>query len=133
MLPTGDVLVISRVLVVLLGGFALMQAAYWESILAMALYAYTIYSAAITPVVMAAFFWRRATAAAAVVSIALGTVVTIGWNLERGSLPPVLAQLDAVYPALIVSVAALWLLSYLTPAPSSAQLAPFFATGAPEA
>jgi Na+/proline symporter len=78
-----SVLIVSRFMVVLLGIFALLQGTLWESILTMALYAYTIYSAAITPVVMSAFFWKRATAAGAVVSIALGTVITITWNLQQ--------------------------------------------------
>ena len=46
------------------GTWALMQAIKLTSVLAKAMYAYTIYSAAITPVVMAAFFWRRARARA---------------------------------------------------------------------
>src|SRR5207237_8648306 len=77
-----NVLIVSRLLVVLLGIFALMQGAFWESILAMALYAYTIYSAAITPVVMSAFFWKRATAAGAVTSITMGTGITLFWNVQ---------------------------------------------------
>src|SRR5499427_8190938 len=78
-----SVLLVSRLMVIGLGIFALLQGTLWESILAMALYAYTVYSAAITPVVMAAFFSRRATAAGAVWSIALGTVITVFWNLQQ--------------------------------------------------
>lgn len=124
----GRVLVISRTLVVVLGLFALLQGAYWTSILAMALYAYTIYSAAITPVVMAAFFWKRATAAGAIVSLALGTAVTIFWNYGGKSvLPPAWAERDAIFPALAVSLLALVIVSLLTPAPKPEQWAPFFA------
>ena len=53
-------------------------ASRWHySVLKKSLYAYTIYAAALTPVILAAFFWRRATAAGAVASIAAGTVVTV--------------------------------------------------------
>ncbi|MGH9613401.1 MAG: sodium:solute symporter family protein, partial [Bryobacteraceae bacterium] len=74
-------LFVSRAIVVLLGVFALLQATQFESILNAAIYAYTIYGAAVTPAVMAVFFWKRTTASAAVTSILLGTVATIVWNL----------------------------------------------------
>lgn len=129
-----NILLVSRFLVVLLGIFALMQGAYWQSILAMALYAYTIYSAAITPVVMSAFFSKRVTAQAAVWSILLGTIVTIFWNLQQQALehhastllPESWLQRDAIFPALFISVTALVVVSFLTPAPRKEQLTPFF-------
>ena len=77
------VLLVSRFTVIALGIFAFLQLALFKSILQMALYAYTIYSAAITPVVMGAFFSKRVTAVAAVWSIALGTAVTVFWNLQQ--------------------------------------------------
>jgi SSS family transporter len=129
-----NILLVSRFLVVLLGVFALMQGAYWQSILAMALYAYTIYSAAITPVVMSAFFSRRVTAQAAVWSILLGTTVTLFWNFQQQALehhaaillPESWLQRDAIFPALFVSVTALVVVSFLTPPPRKEQLTPFF-------
>jgi SSS family solute:Na+ symporter len=129
------ILIVSRSIVILLGVFALLQAARFESILEAALYAYTIYSAAITPVVMAAFFWKRATAAGAVVSILLGTVVTIFWKIqqlvlgrsESTLLPASWLQHDAIYPALIISVVSLVGISLLTPAPRREQWVPFVA------
>ena len=121
-----SVLLVSRVVVVLLGFFALFQGAYWESILAMALYAYTIYSAAVTPAVMAAFFWKRATAAGAVACLGLGTLVTIFWDYGKAYLPPSWAERDAIFPALIVSVVALVVVSLLTPAPPREKLAAFY-------
>ena len=57
---------VSRLVVVLLGIGALYQALNTQSVLAKTLYAYTIYSAALTPVILAAFYSRRATAAGAV-------------------------------------------------------------------
>jgi Na+/proline symporter len=136
-----SVLLVSRLMVIGLGIFALLQGTLWESILAMALYAYTIYAAAITPVVMAAFFSRRATAAGAVWSIALGTVITVFWNLQQIALqshhttliPPSWLQRDAIFPALAVSVLALVTVSLLTAAPRHEQWAPFFAEESKEA
>jgi Na+/proline symporter len=118
---------VSRTIVILLGIFALLQAAHFESVLAAALYAYTVYGAAITPVVMAVFFWKRATAAGAVASIGLGTAVTVVWNLMGSPW-----GLDAVYPALAASVASLVLVSLATPPPAKEKWAPFFETGAEE-
>ena len=114
-------LVMSRVIVVLLGLFALLQATRFESILKAALYAYTIYGAAVTPVVMAVFFWKRATTVAAIASIALGTAVTVGWNLAG-------FDLDAVYPALGASVISLIVVSLMTAPPPPEKWKPFFET-----
>jgi SSS family solute:Na+ symporter len=102
-------LLVSRLVVVGLGIFAVLQAAHFESILRAALYAYTVYGAAITPSLMAVFFWERATAAGAVASIASGTAVTVLWNLSG------IQFLDAIYPALAVSVVSLILVSLVTP------------------
>jgi SSS family solute:Na+ symporter/sodium/proline symporter len=125
--PDGQVLLVSRLMVVLLGVWSLWQSLGTDSVLAKSLYAYTIYSAALTPVILAAFFWKRATAAAAVTSIGLGTVVTVGWDTQfvKHALPPMIAERDAILPALLVSVLSLVVVSLLTKRPSAAQLAPF--------
>jgi SSS family solute:Na+ symporter/sodium/proline symporter len=119
------VLIVSRLAVILLGCWALYQAIYAPSILAKMLYAYTIYSAAVTPVVLAAFYSKRATAWGAVAAIATGTVITLIWDLPavKGVFPPILAQRDAIFPALFAAVAALILVSAFTPKPTAAQLA----------
>jgi len=134
-----NVLLVSRLIIVALGIFALLQGVVWTSILAMALYAYTIYSAAITPVVMGAFFSKRVTAAAAITSIILGTAVTIFWNVQqlvaqRGGAPLLPANWlahDAIFPAVIISLLSLVLVSLVTPAPRREQWAPFFAEEPP--
>ena len=116
-----EILVVSRVVVLLLGVFALVQGAYLESILRASLYAYTVSGAAVTPVVMAVFFWRRANAAGAVSSIVFGTVLTIVWNLVPGWIEWV----EPVYPALIGSLLSLVVVSLLTPPPPEAKWKPF--------
>ncbi|HEY2379957.1 MAG TPA: sodium:solute symporter family protein, partial [Terriglobia bacterium] len=112
-------LIVSRLIVILLGAFAVLQATQFESVLKAALYAYTVYGAAVTPAVMAVFFWRRSTAAGAVSSIVLGTIVTIAWQLLQNYGPQgiqsSIGRIDAVYPALFVSVASLIVVSLLTP------------------
>ena len=120
-----QILIVSRLMVVLLGLWSLFQSLGTESVLKKALYAYTIYSAALTPVILAAFFWKRATAPAAVASIATGTVVTVTWDFIAPHMPTVIAERDAIFPALIASLLGLAVVSLLTPPPSASQLQPF--------
>jgi solute:Na+ symporter, SSS family len=121
------VLIISRLAVVLLGCWALYQAVYAESILQKMLWAYTIYSAALTPVVLAAFYSKRVTAWGAVAAIAGGTVVTLSWDLPavKALFPHVIADRDAIFPALFVAVTALVVVSLFTAPPRESQLAQF--------
>jgi SSS family solute:Na+ symporter/sodium/proline symporter len=111
-------MVMSRLIVLLLGLFALLQATRFESILNAAVYAYTVYGAAVTPAVMAVFFWKRATTSGAIVSIIVGAVLTVGLNLAGYDL--------AIYPALGASLLSLFLVSFLTPPPEPAKWKPFF-------
>jgi SSS family solute:Na+ symporter len=120
-----SVLLVSRLMVVLLGCWALVQALRIKSVLAMSLYAYTIYAAALTPVILAAFFWKRATAKGAVASIAAGTVVTVCWEYMTPHLPAVIGARDAILPALVASLICLFAVSLATEKPSAEQLAPF--------
>ena len=121
------VLIISRLAVVLLGCWALYQAIFTPSILEKMLYAYTIYSAALTPVVLAAFYSTRVTAWGAVAAIGSGTAVTLLWNETsfKTLFPALLSQRDAIFPALIVAVAAMILVSLVTEKPTAEQLAKF--------
>src|SRR5438270_4283499 len=101
-----QVLLVSRLMVVALGLWALYQGLHTESVLKKALYAYTVYSAALTPVILAAFYWRRTTASAAVASIFTGTFVTVFWDsgFVHGHLPAAIAERDAIFPALVASL-----------------------------
>jgi len=114
-------LIVSRLVVVALGIYAVLQATQFESILSASLYAYTVYGAAVTPAVMAVFFWKRATTAGAVTSIALGTAITVVWNLAGNPW-----GWDAIHPALAVSVASLVLVSLAGRPPAKEKWAPFF-------
>ncbi|MBB6146387.1 SSS family solute:Na+ symporter/sodium/proline symporter [Silvibacterium bohemicum] len=121
------ILIVSRLMVVLLGIWALYQALGTESVLQKALYAYTIYSAALTPVILAAFYWRRANAAGAVSAIAAGTFVTVFWDsaFVHQHLPAMIAERDAILPALLAALLCLIGVSLLTKPPRPEQLAQF--------
>ena len=131
-----QILLVSRAIVLFLGIFALLQGAVFTTVLAAALYAYTVYSAAITPVVLATFFSKRANAAGAVASILSGTFVTVFWNLqqlalEHGTgtiLPASWLERDAIFPALFVSLPALVIVSLVTPKPAEERWKPFIAS-----
>jgi len=114
------VIFISRILVVAFGVIAyLVTHAFAETtgFFKKALYAYTIYGSAITPTLVAALFWKRATKAGAISSIVTGTVVTLLWSevdIVRNSLPGGLADLEAVLPAITLSVIMLVVVSLCT-------------------
>jgi SSS family solute:Na+ symporter/sodium/proline symporter len=121
------VLIVSRLIVVLLGLWSLYQAMHTGSVLKATLYAYTVYSATLTPVVLAAFYSRRVTSAAAVSAIAAGTLITVTWDLKlvHSHLPAWLADRDAIFPALGAALLCLLFVSMVTKAPSAAALARF--------
>lgn len=124
---------LSRVVVVALGIIAYLLSTLDDKFLAVALYAYTIYGAGITPALLAAFFWRRATTAGGISSIVVGTFVTIIWkNLDLGSSVPASlgiagVQIDAVIPAITLSVLTLIMVSLLTEKPPEEKWRPFAA------
>src|SRR6201986_3747614 len=120
-----QILIVSRLVVVLLGVWALFQALSTSSVLAKTLYAYTIYSAALTPVILAAFYSRRVNAPGAVSAIAAGTLVTFFWDMGKQYLPGLLAQRDAIFPALIAALLCLVIVSALAPPPKAEQVALF--------
>jgi SSS family solute:Na+ symporter/sodium/proline symporter len=113
-------LVVSRLVVVGLGAYAVVQATHFTSILDAAVYAYTVYGAAVTPVIMAVFFWKRATTAGAIASIGMGTLVTVIWRLA-GMRPEL-----GIYPGLGMSLVCLIGVSLATPKPAKEKVAPFF-------
>lgn len=117
----------SRVIVVVLGLIALVLAFQSDEFFEVALFAYTLYGAAITPPLLAALFWKGATPAGAVVSMLTGLGTSIAWHFWLGAvvvewareaghegLHEFTSHLDAALPAVVVSVLALFVVSKLT-------------------
>ncbi|MFT7484182.1 MAG: SSS family solute:Na+ symporter [Candidatus Paceibacteria bacterium] len=117
----------SRGIVVVLGLLALWLAFQSDEFFEVALFAYTLYGAAITPPLLAALFWKGATTAGAVTSMitGLGTAIlwhfwfgeiAVQWTEKAGSagLHEFVSSLDAALPAVLVSVLALVFVSKLT-------------------
>jgi SSS family transporter len=118
----------SRAVVVVLGLVALGLAFTSDRFFEVALFAYTLYGAAITPPLLAALFWKGATPAGAVTSMLTGLVTASLWEFSLreavvGTLGDAglsgaadfLGRLDAALPAVLVSVLALVLTSRITP------------------
>ena len=111
---------LSRLLVLVFGIIAyLVSLAFAESttVFRKALYAFTIYGAAITPCLVAALFWDGATKQGAITSILVGTITALAWEemgFIKGALPAWASAFDAVLPAITLSVVALVGVSLLT-------------------
>ena len=109
-----QILLLTRMFVVVLGLLGFVALRFFTTILEMALWAYTMYGASITPALLAAFLWPRVTRAGGTASIAAGMVTTLGWEINariNGGYP---YELDTVYPALALSVIALLVVSLAT-------------------
>ncbi|MFS0646273.1 sodium:solute symporter family protein [Siminovitchia sp. 179-K 8D1 HS] len=76
-LPENKYLKFNRITVIAIGVFAYLMALFFTSVLKLSIFAYTMYAAAITPVILASFFWKKATTQGAVASILTGGCSTI--------------------------------------------------------
>ncbi len=124
------VVLMGRGWVLLLGFVAYLLVEQFPTILDAAYTAYLIYGAAITPSLLAAFLWKRATWQGAVSSIIAGSAVTMVWTFYFSGQPyyatwsPFLQEVT--YPAVASSLLMLVGVSLLTPKPSPETWAPFF-------
>lgn len=124
-----QILLYTRILVAVLGAAGFVALGFFTTILEMALWAYTMYGAGITPALLAAFVWPRATRAGGVLSILTGMVTTLTWEiagkLRAGTNGAAMYPLglETIYPALVLSILALIVGSLLTKAPRPEELA----------
>jgi SSS family solute:Na+ symporter/sodium/proline symporter len=130
-------LTLQRVGVLLFGLLGVVLLNFWSTVLEMALYAYSLVGASLTPALLAAFLWRRVTAAGGVACIAGALVSIIGiktlntlgvsFVLEMSGTEFDFASSDyIVIPAVIISTSLLIIVSLMTkPSPDEKWL-PFF-------
>ena len=119
-----------RVLVVVLGLTALGLAFTTDKFFAVALYAYTLYGASLTPAVLLALL-RPGTRRAVVVSgMIAGLATALAWKVGvwRDWLPEWADQLEPVIPALAANVLAMVVVGLVTTTPRAPQ-APASRTG----
>ncbi len=125
-----QILLISRILVLILGFIAFLLVSQFKTVLNAAFTAYNIYGASITPALLAAFLWKRATNLGAVASIITGASITILWTYFLPSwsgfkeMHPIFQELT--YPAAGFSILALVLGSLMSPPPSKKVWQQFF-------
>ncbi|MDH3439320.1 MAG: sodium:solute symporter family protein [Gammaproteobacteria bacterium] len=124
---SSQIVWIQRICIVGIGLLAYLMMSQFETILEMALMSYTMIGASLAPPLLAAFFWKRVTRIAGVMSIASGmlTVITIAvlnsvfkdsGTTILGAAFPMNTDYIAI-PAVIVSVSTLVIVSLLTPKP----------------
>jgi SSS family solute:Na+ symporter len=127
-----NLIALQKVLIVIIGLVAFYMATRSKSVLNSAQFAYTIYGVAVTPALIAALAWKRATKAGGLASIISGTVVTIILKIVSGRMPPAMAPdgdpwgVPIIYPAVVVSMGALIIVSLLTKKPKPEELERFF-------
>ncbi len=108
-----------RIMILLLGILAYMLLTQFTTILAMALTAYTMVGAGLTPALLATFLWRRVTVAGGVASIATGMGVTLLITITNIILvnytgSQLLNEQYIILPAIFSSIAVLVIVSLLT-------------------
>ncbi len=129
---------VQRAFVVIFGGLGLILLTQFESVLAMALYAYSLVGASLTPALLAAFLWKRVTPQGGVACIAggLGSILGIrllarfgvNFTMTLSGTEFDFASSDyIVIPGVLVSVSLMIIVSLLTPPSPEAQWKPFFA------
>jgi Na+/proline symporter len=106
------------------------------SVLSYSYFAYTMYGVSITPALIAALSWKRATRLGGTVSIISGAVMALILEIVVPNVFPEVMRgpagsqdpwgVPGIYPALFVSVASLVAVSYLTPPPEPEALKPLF-------
>ncbi|MCG8469752.1 MAG: sodium:solute symporter family protein [Gemmatimonadetes bacterium] len=128
---------LQRAFVVIFGALGLVLLTQFDSVLAMALYAYSLVGASLTPALLAAFLWKRVTAQGGVACIAggLGSIVGIailsrlGLNFTAtiGGTEFDFASSDyIVIPGVLASIGLLVIVSLLTKPSAEEKWKPFF-------
>ncbi|MEE8341332.1 MAG: sodium:solute symporter family protein [Candidatus Neomarinimicrobiota bacterium] len=118
-----------RIMIVLLAVVAYIVSSFFTSILDMALYAYTMVGAAVTPALLAAFLWKRVTVAGGVSSIAAGMIVTLIFGILNSTGISNLSYDYIIYPAAGASIFFLITVSLLTAHSPEEKWKPFMESG----
>jgi SSS family solute:Na+ symporter/sodium/proline symporter len=127
-----------RVFIAIFGGVGLVLLTRFETVLTMALYAYSLVGASLTPALLACFLWKRVTPAGGVACLAggLGSIVTLimlgqlglDFTLTLGGTEFDFASSDyVVIPGVLISVGLLVFVSLLTKPSPPEKWRPFFA------
>jgi SSS family solute:Na+ symporter/sodium/proline symporter len=133
-----QMIALQKVFICILGVFAFLMIfipTYFGlqiSVLRYSYFAYTMYGVAITPALLGALAWKRATRAGGVASIVSGAVMVLLLDLVIPRVMPQVMQggdpwgIPSIYPAGIVSIGMLVVVSLLTPKPRPEELVKLF-------
>lgn len=131
-----SMVIIQKVMIISLGLIAFYIATNLTSVLEMSYFAYTIYGVSITPAVIAALSWKRATRLGGLASIIGGALITIFLKVAGYIWPAIMVPagdpngdpwgIPIIYPALCFSILSLIIVSYLTKAPGPQELKELF-------
>lgn len=129
------IILMQRIMVVLLGIMAYLLLTQFSTILAMALTAYTMVGAGLTPALLAAFLWKRVTVAGGVASIATGMGVTLFITIANSVMMnlnevQLLNEQYIILPAAALSITVLVVVSLLTPPDPKSKWGRFYEKGA---
>lgn len=119
-----QVVLVSRVVVVVLGILAYIQIQFFPSVLDMVFYAYTM-EGGLAAALFASFYWKRATAQGGMASVLSAGLVTAIWELLGKP-----GGIDTVFVTLITSIVVLVVVSLLTAPPKQEVIDRFFNTEA---
>jgi solute:Na+ symporter, SSS family len=134
---------VQRAFVVLFGALGLVLLTQFQTVLAMALYAYSLVGASLTPALLAAFLWKRVTAEGGVACIAggLGSILGItllsrmGVNFTLAFAGNTFDFADYEYiviPGVLTSITLMVVVSLLTKPSPEEKWQPFFAAAESE-
>ncbi|TCO07892.1 sodium:solute symporter family protein [Natronoflexus pectinivorans] len=128
------IILMQRIMVVLLGIMAYLLLTQFSTILAMALTAYTMVGAGLTPALLAAFLWKRVTVAGGVASIATGMGVTLFITITNSVMmslsdTQLLNEQYIILPAAALSITVLIVVSLLTPPDPKSKWGRFYEKG----
>jgi SSS family solute:Na+ symporter/sodium/proline symporter len=140
--PERRLLGVQRLFVFVFGGLGLLLLTQFQTVLSMALYAYSLVGASLTPALLAAFLWKRVTpqGGAACIAGGLGSIVGIAildrigvdFTTALGGMEFDFASSDyIVIPGVIISTALLVGVSLATPRSAAEKWRPFFQEAGP--
>jgi solute:Na+ symporter, SSS family len=134
----GNKVVVQKIVVVILGILAFLMIFIPTvlhkpvSVLKYSYFAYTMYGVSITPALIAALAWKRATKAGGLSSILSGAFLTLFFEFVVPAVWPQVMQggdpwgIPSIYPSMFVSVAALVVVSLATKKPDKKTLLKLF-------
>ncbi len=131
-----DMVLLQKISIIIIGIIAYLMATKMQSVLEMSYFAYTIYGVSITPALIAALAWKRVTKKAGLFSILLGAISAIILKISGYIYPQIMVPrgnpngdpwgIPIIFPAFLISILSLVIITYLSAPPAKEEIEPFF-------